>query len=598
MSDQLLKSDFEPYSDARWLEAVDSALKGAALDTLNSLEPGGMTRQPLYRETDLEMADNNSGMPGLFPFMRGSSNAPTPYLPWHIAQRFVPNRKGSDNRAILIDLAGGVSAVAIDLTNTASFDHEQAQKLLSGVLLDIAPISLMPGTHIHDAMDIMEGLWRDQKITNTDCKAYLNADPIGTSAQNGKPQIDLDLKHLFAWGAERENVTLLCASGQMYHSAGASEAQELGMIIATLVDYLRAAQKDDIAIELLAQKTTLALSAETDFFATIAKIRAARLLWSQVFEQFGVKTIAPIVFAETSERCFSTVDPWANILRATIATLAAGIGGANLITVAPCTSVSEGDNDLTRRVARNTHIILQEESHIGKVMDPAGGAWYIEKLTRDLATQAWSIFQEIERQGGMAVALSSGYIEKLIAPIRVERQDKVNLRNIAMIGVSEFPNLEEAPLKARTPKGEGPLSEKRLAVTIEQLRQIAEPSKPSVFLAAIGTPARATPRVNFAANLYAISGVHGIAGQGGEDIGTIVSDFKKSGAKIACLCASDSDYETHAVALAQGLLDAGATHIALAGKDRKIDGIDDYCFAGCDIITFATKIHNKLGLGV
>ena len=597
MSEQLLKSDFEVYTDARWLDAVASALKGAGLETLNSEEPGGMSRQPLYREIDVKMSADNSGTPGQFPFIRGSSHTPQAFLPWQIAQRFTPDRKGNDNRAILIDLASGTSALVIDLSTGAKLDDTQAAKLLGGVLLDIAPISFLPGYQVEQTQDILNNAWASQKLEKEACKAYLNADPIGTAALNGKAPQNIAFKELFDWASDKQNVTLLCANGQIYHAAGASEGQELGFMIATLVDYLRSGISEGLTAEELASRTTLAIAAEADFFATIAKIRAARLLWAQVFAEFNVKTAAPFVMAETSERCFSTVDPWVNILRATVSTLAAGIGGADLITVAPCTSVSEGDNDLTQRIARNTQIILQEESHIGKVMDPAGGAWFIEKLTRDLATQGWNIFQNIETQGGMAQAVATGYIDKLIAPIRAERQRKIDKRDIALIGASEFPNLDEPPIKARKANGNGDLSEHRVAETIEALRRTAEPVKPKTYLAAIGTAARSTPRINFAANLYAIAGIHGIVGNGGTDIDAIVSDFKKSGAKIACLCGSDGDYDTHAEAIAQALLKAGATHIALAGKQQDIVGIDTYCFAGCDTILFAKTVHKKLGLG-
>jgi len=239
---------------------------------------------------------------------------------------------------------------------------------------------------------------------------------------------------------------------------------------------------------------------------------------------------------------------------------------------------------------------LQEESHFGHVVDPAGGAWYIEQLTTDLTRSGWAFFQAIEAQGGLMQAIASGWLAEQIAQTRNTRSDAIARRKIARIGVTEFPNLEEAPLTPRAPQGSGPLGEQRDVEKFEDLRHHAQPVKPKVFLATLGTQAEFSARANFASNLYAVAGVNSVTGDGGNDLSQIIDAFKASGCKIACICGTDSAYDAQADAVAVALKEAGAVHLTLAGKPREIEPIDDYCFAGCDTVVFATQIHHTLGL--
>jgi methylmalonyl-CoA mutase len=596
MTDHLLKSDFPAYDEATWLFAVSAALKGGHVDDLISREVDGLVRQPLYTQTNTHIAESTRGAPGQSPFIRGSQPERDAHLPWHIAQRYIPGRKGSDNRSMLLDLTGGVSAILLDLSQ-ASLSQKDADKLFGGVMLDIAPLAMTPGVNIEGAQSLFDALWAAQNITADQQHGYLNADPIGAAITAGiDPSLDM-VADILAWGKDRPQLRLLSASGIPYHAAGAGEALELALMAASLVSYINAGIEAGESAATLIQKTCLSVAADIDFFATVAKLRAARLIWSQICDAYGVKDAAPYIISEISERSFSTIDPWVNILRATIACCGAAIGGADMVVVAPCTAVSDGDNDLSRRIARNTQIIMQEESHLGHVMDPAGGSWYIESLTQDLAETAWRQFQSIEADGGLLKQLKSGQIAATIKKLAADRFAENSKRAQALIGVSEFPNLEEAPLTARAAHGTGDFREARLSESFEALRQRAEPVKPKVFLAAIGTPARATARVNFAANIFAIGGVASLIGDGGTDYNAIAQAFRDSGAKIACICGADAEYDAHGEALAQALQAAGAVHITLAGKPRNIAEVDAYCFAGCDALAFAQTIHQTLGLG-
>ena len=582
MSELQLGTAFDAPTQDDWLAAVEAALRGQSADTLVSEDLAGFSRQPLYRDSETE-----SGLPGFAPFTRGVLAVNDKFMPWQIAQRAVIGRKGVDNQALLTDLRGGVSALLLDL----SADDKALSglnKLLNGVMLDIAPLSLVPGGHGIVAAAALVELLDAQQIA-ADAVGFVNLDPIGAQILYGDagPQDDTAL---IALADKRPGLRLMTASGAAFHAKGASVPQELGWMLAALTDYLRRLEAVGMEPAAALGKITLTVSADVDMFATLAKIRAARLLFANIAAAIGCPDTPPQIHAETSLRAFADIDPWVNILRATAAALGAGIAGVDMMCVAPCTASSAADNVLTRRIARNTQIILQEESHIGHVADAAGGSWYVEQLTQQLAEAAWAEFQTIEAAGGLTKAMADGTIDAALQSQIASYQSAVDKRAMPLVGVSEFPNLEEAPLEA------GQNNTYRHAQGFETLRNAAQKAKPKVFMACIGEMADFTPRVNFAANLYAAGGLHAVNGEGATDAQEIAAAFQKSNAKIAVICGSDTAYDAHADTVARALKQAGVTHLALAGKPRDNNDIEAYCFAGCTALSFLTDIHATLGL--
>jgi methylmalonyl-CoA mutase len=585
MTDLKLGSNFGSPSQDDWLAAVETALRGKAAESLVSQDLAGFTRQPLY--TNANAPSETSGMPGFAPFTRGPQAVNNTYLPWHIAQRAVIGRKGVDNAALLTDLQGGVTALWLDFSQGAP-EAGTVKTLLKGVRLDLAPLCLVP--HAHGMAAVQPVLdYYDQQDAAPETVGYLNLDPLAASLEHG--EIDaLDYAALPNLSTSRPGLRWMTSSGAAYHAHGASVPQELGWMLAGLTDYMRELETVGVSPGEALSKITLTVAADVDFFATLAKIRAARLLFANIAEAVGAPDTPPQIHAESSLRAFADVDPWVNILRATAATMGAGIAGVDVMCVAPCTATSANDSTLTRRIARNTQVILQEESHIGQVTDAAGGSFYVEQLTHDLATSAWQVFQDIEATGGLCAALAEDRIGDAIRHQRAAFDAAIDTRAHAMVGVSEFPNLDEAPLETSAS------GQYRLSHPFEALRKAAQKSKPKVFLACVGDMASYTPRANFATNLYAAGGLHAVAGDGGTDFDAIAEAFKKSNAKIAVLCGSDADYETHASALAAALKGAGVVHLALAGNPRDLPEVDDYCFAGCKAFSYLANIHMKLGL--
>jgi methylmalonyl-CoA mutase len=311
-------------------------------------------------------------------------------------------------------------------------------------------------------------------------------------------------------------------------------------------------------------------------------------------------------------------DPWVNMLRAAMAVFAAGLGGANSITVLPFTAALGLPDRLARRTARNTQLVLLEESNLAKVSDPAAGSGAIEDLTDQLCRAAWALFQEIEATGGAAAALARGLIQDKVAKVRQARQAAVTRRAAPLTGTSEFPNLEEAPVAILDVMpvvipALGPaaitfpaLPRMRLAEPFEELRdasdrRLAETGqRPKVFLATLGRLSDFSARATFASNFFAAGGIEAMTHEGFADHAAMIAAFKSSGATLACLCSSDEVYAREGTDAAKALSAAGASHIYLAGrpKDRDIyqaAGVQSFIYTGCDALATLKAAHDMLG---
>jgi methylmalonyl-CoA mutase len=340
----------------------------------------------------------------------------------------------------------------------------------------------------------------------------------------------------------------------------------------------------------------------------MAKFRALRLLWARIEEACGLAPKPLFIAADTAWRMLTQRDAYVNMLRATIATFSAGLGGANSINVLPHTLALGLPDPFARRAARNTQLVLLEESNLAKVSDPAAGSGGIEALTQQLCEAAWALFQEIERAGGVFAALEQSLIQRKVAATRAVREASIARRKEVLTGATEFPNLHEAhvavldakPIEL-APYGEAKfkfeaLPPMRLAAPFEVLRDRSDRifkdkgERPKVFLANLGAPADFTARATFAKSFFETGGIEAVDTEGFTDPATLAAAFKTSGAALACVCSSDKLYAQHAVAAAKGLQAAGARHIYLAGRPAELEtalrtaGVKDFVFAGSDAL--------------
>jgi methylmalonyl-CoA mutase len=408
------------------------------------------------------------------------------------------------------------------------------------------------------------------------------------------------------------------ADGRVIHDAGGSEVQELAFVLACGVGYLRAIEQAGVPLEDAQGMVYARLSADADQFLTLAKFRALRLLWARIEQACGLAPKPLFVAADTAWRMLTQRDANVNMLRATMATFSAGLGGANAITVLPHTLALGLPDDFARRVARNTQLVLLEESNLAKVSDPAAGSGGIETLTGQLCEAAWVLFQEIETAGGLFASLEQNFIQRKVAATRAAREASIARRKDVLTGASEFPNLHEADVAVLDatpvvlpPYGEArfkfdALPPMRLAAPFEALRDKSDAKlrstgvRPKIFLANLGTPADFTARATFAKSFFETGGIEAITTQGFADPADLAAAFKASGAAMACLCSSDKAYAEHAKVAAKALQAAGARHIYVAGRPGaheatlRAAGVGDFIFAGGDALAMLQEAWRRM----
>lgn len=600
----VLAGEFPPVDRDRWRELVAGVLRKAGREDLpDPVEEAlrrpvatGVSVAPLYTAADVvDLPD--PGAPGLPPFVRGSRVVrPAPSAAdgqaatstpagWDVRQRHADPDPGTTKDAVAADLEHGVTSLWLVL-GEGGVPVDALGAVLDGVLLDLAPVTLQGGEAAAEAFLSLVG---DRELAPG---GNLGLDPLGDQARTGVPA---DLAGLGEWArraAGHGDLRTVVVDGTAVHEAGATAVEELACAVSAGVAYLRALTEQGLAVADAARALEFRFAATADQFTTIATLRAARRLWDRVGEASGVPAADRGMrqHAVTSSVMITARDPWVNMLRTTVAAFAAGVGGADAITVAPFDAALGLPDAFARRIARNTQSLLLEESHLGRVLDPAGGSWYVESLTDALAHAAWELFTELERAGGYAAALSSGLVAERVAAAWEARSRRIATRTDALTGVSEFPNIAEVlpgrPPDPAVPAGGG-LPRVRAAQAFEELRDRADgpADRPAVYLATLGKPAAHTARLGFATNLFQAGGLATPSGDGATELGD---------ATAACICGSDKDYDG-AAALAGELRAAGARRIWLAGKpDLAVEGVDGYVFAGCDAVDVLTTTLDEL----
>jgi methylmalonyl-CoA mutase len=554
---------------------------GSPEEALSTETYDGVTVAPLY---DLDDLPGDPGMPGAAPYVRGAEAVPG----WDVRQRHAV----ADPEAVVADLENGVTSLWL-VVGDGAIPAGELGAVLKDVYLDLAPVVLEAGARAGEAAEALFGLAADRGVT---LKGNLGASALGDGD---------GLELAIRCAAGHPGLRAVTVDATPYHDAGGGDADELGCSIAQGVAELRALTGGGLSVEQALGQIEFRYAATADQFATIAKLRAARLLWARVAEVCGAAEHGgQRQHAVTSSAMMTARDPYVNMLRTTLACFAAGAGGAQAVTVQPFDARYGLPDAFARRIARNTQALLLEEAGIGRVIDPAGGSWYVERRTADLAERAWAWFQEIEAAGGIptstagisgettgpTVAPALGPVAELIsgrlAATRERRARDVAHRRRPITGVSEFPNLAEKPLRPQpSATGSGGLPKVRYAEAFEALRDLADaqPERPKVFLATIGPVAAHTARAAFAANLFQAGGLATENAGPGADPEQIATAFAVSGAAVACLCSSDKLYAQHAAAVATALRRAGARRVWLAGKG-KYDGVDANLYAGCDAL--------------
>ncbi|MEU6767351.1 methylmalonyl-CoA mutase small subunit [Streptomyces sp. NPDC046853] len=605
-----LAAEFPDATHEQWQRLVEGVLRKsgkdvsgpAAEEALSTALEDGLSTRPLY--TARETAPD-AGYPGFAPFVRGGTAAGSAAAGWDVRQRHATTDPAATNETVLADLENGVTSLWLGV-GPGALPVSGIARALDGVYLDLAPVALDAGGEAGPAARELFRLYEERGVPKDAARGTLGADPLGHEARTGErldPAVAIEL----AGVCDREypNLRALTVDALPYHEAGGSAAQELGASLATAVAYLRELTGAGLTVDAACAQLEFRYAATADQFLTIAKLRAARRLWARVAEVSGAPEAgAQRQHAVTSPVMMSRRDPWVNMLRTTVACLGAGVGGADSVTVLPFDHSLGLPDAFARRIARNTSTILLEESHLARVIDPAGGSWYVERLTDELAHAGWEFFQEIERAGGQAAALRSGLIGERLAATWAKRSEKLAKRREPITGVSEFPNLTERPVErvASPAEATGGLPRVRRDEAYETLRSRSDAhlastgARPKVFLAALGSAAAHSARASFASNLFQAGGIEAVHDPVTVDAATAADAFRASGATVACLCSSDALYEEQAAEVAEALKAAGARRVFLAGRPAEYTAVDAYVFAGCDAVSVLSSTLDHMGV--
>jgi methylmalonyl-CoA mutase len=605
-----LGGDFPSATQQEWRKLVDAVLKGASFERLTSRTHDGLTIEPLYARA--------SGAHAIAGRAGGTA--------WTVMQRVDHPDPAAANAQALEDLGDGATGLLLVFAGSISTNGfglagspSTLVRALDGINLDsgiVVDLNLSPSTR--GAARHIAALIKQRGIDPASVNVRFSINPIGGFAAAGRSRQNWqELAPYFAamigeFAGDGFRGPFAVADGRVIHNAGGSEAQELAFALASAAAYFRALEESGMPLDLAYDAIYFRLAADADQFLTTAKFRALRKLWARVATASGISPKTAIVTAETAWRMMTRHDAYVNIVRNTIAVVAAGLGGADAITVLPHTAVLGLPDAFARRIARNTQLILLEESSLARVGDPAAGSGAFEAITEQLCLAAWSKFQEIESAGRAWWALERGLVQQNVAAVRAEREKGLAHGQDILTGTNAFPDIDEKPpavldVKPRMAANDEPaqvsaqpLPRLRLAEPFEQLRDrsdeilAATGARPKIFLATLGTPAEFTTPVNLAKNFFEAGGIEAVSGP--------AAGYSAARTTIACLCASDRISEQDAAAAAAALKIAGARHVYFAGAPAAREtalrraGVQSFVDEDCDALATLKTAYDILGV--
>ncbi len=612
MTDQALQlaGDFAAPTIEQWEKEVLKVLNrkrpegkelttDQALARLRSTTVDGLTIEPLYT---IDGDPAPLGYPGVMPFTRGT--AVRSGAGWDVRALHEDPDVAVSNAAALDDLQRGATSLWLRVGSDAIAAADVAG-VLAGVKPEMCAVAVSAVEDQQAAADALAAFFRasgrqDQVVGN------LGVDPLAAAALTGAPADLSVLAGAVDTAREFPGVRALVVDVLPYDSAGAGDVEVLAYALATGVEYVRALDAAGVAPADAFGQLAFRVPASADQFTTIARLRALRRLWARVGEVLAVPEAdrGALQHAVTSWRMITRDDAHVNLLRGTIATFAAAVGGAEIVTTLPFDAAHGLPTEFSRRLARNTQLVAAEESNLGRVTDPAGGAWFVEAMTTQLAEKAWALFQSIEAAGGMARALADGMVAAQIADVVAERAKRLGTRQQPITGVSMFPLATEPEIETRprpAAPARGGLQPKRDSEVFEVLRDaVASAGAPPVFLACLGERRDFGGREQFTSNLLLVGGFSFPESEGGTPE-EIVAKVTASGARMVILCSSARVYAAQAMAVAGALKAAGVATVFVAGRkaevhDEAVDTvIDGEVFDGMDVVAFTRATLDRVG---
>ncbi len=613
-----LREEFPPPTLAQWKQAVVESLKGADFDKVMLTKTyEGITLKPIYTKDDTATLPFTECSPGAAPYLRG--NDPRRFLSegWLIVQNHTEADLKALNRQLLDELQVGLNSVNISLSHDddqrgASFKTiADLREAFAGIDLNAAPLFMQLDITDGHILPLLEEYCHERGWDLQSLKAGVGFDPTSEFARKGWLGLPLEetwklVLDSVNWALDKApGVRCLSLDGGVYEAAGASSVQELGFVLSTAAGYLSGLNQAGLKVDQVAPLFQVKLSLGSNLFMEIAKVRSFRLLWAELIKAFGGNEASQKVWIHGRTASFnkSTFDIYVNLLRSATESFSGVIGGVDSLEVGCFNQLVAEPDEFARRVARNQQIILREEAHFGKVIDPAGGCYYIESLTAELASQAWKLMQDLETTGGMIKSLRSGRIHELIEPVAKARVEAVNKRRDVFVGVNMYADPQEpAPSPAPIPINpdpvksvtldKGPLPRLCVVGEIEALRSriVSSAANKKIFLLNLGSLAEYKPRADFATGFFQVGGFEVISAGGSSTVQEAVEAARKSGAKAFCLCSTDENYQHLVPELCSAIPDGT---LILAGYPA--DKVDEYKELGINLfIHLRADAHSTL----
>ncbi len=614
---ETLFAEFPASSPADWRKAAEEFLAGAPFEKkLITRTPEGIDLQPIYTQEDT--ARITETWPGLPPYVRGSDALGSRVDGWHICQEPGDAEPAAFNTALLHDLQRGQNAVSVPVALANHLDVA-----LRGVDLAAVPVFVRAGATASSSATALIDLAKSQGHAATTLKGAVLADPLGELASAGTLPAGVDAAYddmaQLARLAKTANLSLrtIGVNATVWAEAGANAVQELAFGLATGVEYLRALDKRGLGADETAPRFLFTYALGSNLFMEIAKLRAARLVWARAVGAAGGEADAQrlVCHGRTTRWNKTVLDPHVNLLRTTTEAFAGVVGGCSGLQVGTFDECIRTPDDFSRRLARNIQIILAEECQLGRVIDPAGGSWYVETLTRQLAEKAWALFQQIESRGGMVAALNENFPQSLVEKTAAERLAAVAGRRDAVIGTNLHPNLREklpaitiaaAPVAPKSTSTIKPLVPRRRAEAFEALRRRTEETRPKVFLTGFGPRKQHAARAEFSAGFFAAGGFEAVADKKGFETPEAAAQAAlANGAPVVVLCSTDETYPALVPACVQALKAAAKPpFVVLAGQPAtpelqaqfKAAGVDEFIHLRANCEHVLAGILTQIGL--
>lgn len=613
---------------AQWRKTVESELKGVPFEKkLVTRTPEGTALQPLYTRLDLAGVPDLGTAPGAAPYLRGTAASSATGRTWEYCQEIPAATAAEFNRALLGALMQGQNSVSLPAKFAG--DCATTAQALDKVAIDCVPVHLDTGAVARPLATNYLAAVEARGMPTAKLSGSVTADPLGEWVRNGKLAAPLaaQLDALAEWTSAAQTsapaLRTVGVSTVAWSDAGATATQELAFALAAGVEYLRELARRDVAVAATAARMRFTFAVGPQFFSEIAKFRAFRLLWARVMEAFGAGAAAKdvVVHARTGAWNKTLHDVHVNMLRVTTEACSAVLGGVDSLHIAPFDEVCGTSDEISQRIARNVHTLLAEEFHFTDTSDPAGGSWYVEKLTDDFARRAWKLFQEIEALGGYAAALRAGMPQKLVNASAADKDDAISKRRAGLIGTNLFPNLREKPPVVKAPDASAATSAvayeeiatvkaRRAAEGFEELRRAADGfaqrtgARPKVFVAKIGPVKQHKARADFTAGFFAVGGFEMAGKAAFETAEAAAQAAVASGAPIVVLCSTDETYPELVPAFGK-TLKAAKPEVAFVLAGMPADaalttafreaGVDEFIHVRANVREVLAKFLKKIG---